>query len=93
MELAIPTSKARPDGSYTPALQPAPGDLVVDKATGDTFASTPLDSELRALGATRLVIAGLQSAYCIRDTTLGALSLDYEVTLISGGCGSVKRNR
>ena len=74
-----------PGWELHPALQPAPGDLVVDKTTGDTFASTPLDGEHRTLGVTRLVIAGLQSENCIRDTALGALSRDYEVTLVSDG--------
>jgi nicotinamidase-related amidase len=32
-----------------------------------------------------LVVAGLQSEYCVRDTVLGALARGYEVTLISDG--------
>ena len=32
--------------------------------------------------------AGLQSEYCIRATTLGALSRDLEVTLVSNGHGT-----
>jgi len=65
------------------ALQVAEDDPVLDKTTGNAFASTPLDSELKARGVTRVVIAGLQSEYCIRDTTFGALSLGYSVTLVT----------
>jgi len=32
-----------------------------------------------------VVIAGLQSEYCIRETALGALARGLEVTLISNG--------
>jgi len=66
-------------------LQPADGDLVVDKTTCDTFASTALGEKLEARGVTRIVIAGLQSDYCIRETTQGALSRGLQVTLVSDG--------
>ncbi len=69
-----------------PALQHvAGGEMVVDKTTCDAFASTPLDDNLKALGVTDLILAGLQSEYCIRETTLGALSCEYAVTLVSDG--------
>jgi nicotinamidase-related amidase len=66
-------------------LEPADGELVLDKTTCDTFETTHLDDELEARGITRVVIAGLQSDYCIRETTLGALELGYDVTLASDG--------
>ncbi len=78
-----------PDSPNSPGwelqLPPGPGDVVLDKTTCNTFESTSLEGELKARGVTRLVIAGLQSDYCVRETTLGALQLGYPVTLASDG--------
>ncbi len=65
-----------------PALQPRPDELILDKTTCDTFESTPLGDELAARGVTRVVIAGVQSDYCIRETSLGALARGLEVVLV-----------
>jgi nicotinamidase-related amidase len=78
-----------PDLPNTPGwelqLPAAPGDLVLDKTTCNTFESTALEGELKLRGVTRLVIAGLQSDSCVRETTLGALQLGFPVTLASDG--------
>ena len=78
-----PDVKGTPGWELHPVLQPAGGELVLDKTTCDTFASTPLGQELDALGVDRVVIAGLQSDYCIRETTLGAIARGLEVTLVA----------
>jgi len=80
-----PDEAGTPGWALHPALQPAEGDLVLDKSTTNTFASTGLAHELSARGITRLVIAGLQSEHCVRATTLGALELGYPVTLVLDG--------
>jgi nicotinamidase-related amidase len=80
-----PDQPGTPGWELHPELQPATGDLVLDKTTCNTFESTGLADELNARRITKLVIAGLQSDYCIRETTLGALQLGYTVTLASDG--------
>jgi nicotinamidase-related amidase len=80
-----PDERETPGWNLHPSFQPAGDDLVLDKTTGDTFASTSLDDELKIRGLTRLVIAGLQSEYCIRETVLGALARGFEVTLVTDG--------
>jgi len=80
-----PDAPGTPGWELHPSLQPADGDLVLDKTTCDTFASTALGEELEVHGVTRIVIAGLQSDYCIRKTTQGALSRGLQVTLVSDG--------
>jgi nicotinamidase-related amidase len=60
-------------------------DLVLDKTTCDTFASTALGEELARRGVRQVVIAGLQSEFCIRETALGALAQGLEVTLVADG--------
>ena len=68
-----------------PSLQPVPDDLVLDKTTCDTFESTTLGDDLAARGVARVVIAGLQSDYCIRETSLGAIARGLEVVLVEDG--------
>lgn len=85
-----PDQLGEPGWELHPAFVPAPGDPVLDKTTLDTFASTDLDGRLRALGAGRLVVAGLQSNYCIRATTLGALEHGYAVTVVSDGHSTIE---
>jgi nicotinamidase-related amidase len=74
-----------PGWEVHPALQPTVDELVLDKTTCDSFASTPLKKELDRLGVMRLTIAGLQSDFCVRETTLGALAHGFTVTLVADG--------
>lgn len=73
-----------------PSIMPAPGEAILDKTTCDTFASTSLGEDLSRRGVRRVVIAGLQSEYCIRETTLGALERGYAVTLVSDAHSTVE---
>jgi len=80
-----PDEPGTPGWEVQTVLHPVPGELVLDKSTNDTFESTNLAGMLEARGIRKLVIAGLQSEFCIRATTLGALAKGYEVTLVSDG--------
>lgn len=84
-----PDVKGTPGWELHPAIIPAEGETIFDKTTCDTFASTTIGDELARLGVRRLVIAGLQSDYCIRETTLGALERGYAVTLVSDAHSTV----
>jgi len=64
-------------------LERRPDEPLVRKAYRDSFAGTGLADVLAALGATRLVIAGAQSDYCVRTTTQAAAVRGYDVTLVS----------
>lgn len=59
------------------------GEHVVDKAEQDAFAGTSL-ADLLPQGAP-LVVAGMQSEYCVRATALTALARGHAVTLVAGG--------
>ena len=80
-----PDVHGMPGWELQPGFAPAGEESVLDKTTNDTFESTDVDAQLRAHGVTRLVIAGVQSDFCIRATTLGALARGYTVTLASDG--------
>jgi nicotinamidase-related amidase len=58
------------------------GDVVVQKQTPDAFHETNLHRELESKGIKKLVIAGLQTEYCIDTTCRRAFSLGYDVILV-----------
>ena len=82
---ADPDQRGTPGWELHPTLVPGDADVVLDKTTCDTFASTSLGETLAKRGARSVVIAGLQSEFCIRETTLGALERSLAVTLVSDG--------
>ncbi len=65
-----------------PTIAPQPNELVVQKRTPDSFHETTLRTELDALGVENLIIAGIQSDYCVDTTTRRAFSEGYEITLV-----------
>lgn len=67
------------------ALPAQSGELVLRKTEPDTFASNPdLGPALAERGVHRLVVAGMQSEYCIAATSRGAVRHGFAVVLVSG---------
>lgn len=62
-------------------LPPRDGEPVIHKAACDAFWRTPLHGLLTGHGADRLVIAGLQTQFCIDTTCRSAVALGYPVSL------------
>lgn len=56
-------------------------DPVIGKQASDAFYGTALESELRALGVGEVIIAGMQTEYCVDSTCRAALSRDFDVVL------------
>lgn len=78
-----PVGAGTPDWDLVPPLERIDGEAIVRKNYRDSFAQTSLRDTLDQLGATRLIIAGAQSDYCIRTTTQRAAIEGYDVTLVS----------
>jgi hypothetical protein len=55
---------------------------VIQKHHPDAFQDTNLQPELESRGIERLVIAGIQTEYCVDTTCRRAYSLGYDVTLV-----------
>ena len=72
-----------PDGSVHRSLEVRATDSVVSKGCSDSFFGTELDESLHARKVSRIVVAGLQSDYCIDTTCRRAVSLGYDVVLVS----------
>ncbi|HUF97666.1 MAG TPA: isochorismatase family protein [Ilumatobacter sp.] len=64
-------------------LQPAEGELVVQKHYGDSFEGTSLEAELAERGVGRLVVTGAQTDACIRSTIHGAFTRGYDTVLVA----------
>ena len=64
-------------------LTPQEGEVCIVKQRFSAFMQTELDLILRRLSIRHLVICGTQYPNCIRATAFDALSLDYDVTIVT----------
>ncbi|APU14967.1 MULTISPECIES: isochorismatase family protein [Actinoalloteichus] len=75
-----------PDLPGTPGWElvhsPRPGEEVVDKRQADAFEGTGLAELLPE--PTTLIVAGMQSDYCVRATSLAAVHRGHHVVLVKG---------
>jgi len=69
-------------------LKPLPGEHVLRKTTIGAFASTPIDSLLRALGCEQLYMVGVSTNMCVESTAREAADRGYAVTLVEDACGT-----
>jgi nicotinamidase/pyrazinamidase len=78
-----------PGAAFAPALEVAPGDVVISKATRrdkDAYSAldgTPLADALRERCITRLFVGGLATDYCVRATGLDARAAGLDVVVLS----------
>jgi nicotinamidase-related amidase len=80
-----PDQLGTPGWEIHPALAPLDGDLVFQKSSPDAFDRTGLQEELARRAVGRVIIAGLQTEYCIDATCRGASALGYQVVLVKDG--------
>ena len=78
-----PDFPGTPGWALHPELLPVESEKVYRKTTTDSFHGSGLLEDLRAAGVTELVIAGMQSNYCIDATTRRAVQEGFNVTLVS----------
>lgn len=66
-------------------IAPEAGDVVVHKTSCDSFFETDLEARLQARGVTHLFVGGCMTQFCVDTTVRRAVSLGFDVTLISDG--------
>jgi nicotinamidase-related amidase len=71
-----------PDWQFVPGLSPAEGETRLDKHFNSSFEQTSLEETLARLGATRIVLVGAATNWCVRATAYGALDRGYDLTLL-----------
>ncbi|QPF84580.1 isochorismatase family protein [Bradyrhizobium genosp. L] len=82
------TERPRPGGPFpdgwtdlVPELDRQPSDIVVTKRTWGAFASTDLESRLKAHGVTQVVITGVATGTGVESTARQAYEAGFNVTL------------
>ena len=70
----------------------APSDYFIVKPRFSAFFHTELDLILRRLGVDTVILAGTTTPNCIRTSCYDALSLDYDVIVLSDCTSSVNSN-
>ncbi len=71
-----------------PRIAPKDGEPVVDEETPDSVLRATLGEELESRGIGRLVLAGMQTEYCVDTTCRRAFGLGYDVTLAADAHGT-----
>ena len=71
-----------PGWQIHPSVAPIEGDVIVQKRYPDSFQHTSLQSELQSRQIQHVVLAGIQTEYCVDATCRRAYSLGYQVTLV-----------
>ncbi len=80
-----PIAKGTKGWEIRAEVVPAPGELLINKRACDAFFETLLEAELRRRGITHLVIGGCVTPFCIDTSVRRAVSLGFDVTLITDG--------
>jgi nicotinamidase-related amidase len=78
-------AKGSPGWHHHPSVAPRAGEVVIEKRRSSAFHGTDLHARLSRLGIDHLVIAGLQTEYCVDSACRAAVALDYRVTLVEDG--------
>jgi nicotinamidase-related amidase len=68
--------------ALVPELKQQPSDITVTKRTLGAFLSTELDAELKAAGATQIVLTGVSTTSGVESTARSAYELGYHVGFV-----------
>ncbi len=80
--------KGTREHSVIEVLKPEGKDLVINKTSYGGFSSTGLDSILRHLEVTNLVIVGVGTDICVETTARDAADRGYHCVLVEDGCAT-----
>jgi nicotinamidase-related amidase len=78
-----------PGGEINPAVEPLPGEAVVEKAFPNAFLETSLDHDLKDAGVDGLIVCGMMTSMCVDATVRAAVDLGYEVSVAHDACATM----
>jgi nicotinamidase-related amidase len=78
-----PLAKGSPGFPHHPAVAPRAGEPVIEKRHVSAFQDTDFHAQLARAGIDKLVVAGMQTEYCVDTACRAAVALGYEVALVS----------
>lgn len=77
--------KNSPEWELLDALKVTSGDIFIDKYANDVFYNSKLQSKLKELNITELLITGCATDFCVESTVQSALAKDYDILVVSDG--------
>jgi len=86
-----PLRPGQPGNDFKPETAPRAGEPVIEKRVNSAFIGTPLESELRRAGCSKLVIAGLTTNHCISTTARMAGNLGFSTWVVSDATATFDR--
>ena len=75
-----------------PALQPLPGEVVLDKLSAGAFATTGLEQRLRHQNIGSVVVTGVSSDVCVTTTAREAADRGFKTIMVSNGCTTLSES-
>ena len=78
-------AKGSPGWFHHDRVAPRGDEPIIDKRHSSAFHDTDLHARLAKLGIDHLVIAGVQTEYCVDSACRTAVALGYRVTLVKDG--------
>lgn len=75
-----------PSWQIDPALEPRKEEIVLNKRSAGTFATTDLAELLRSRGVDRVVITGVVTDVCVSTTAREAADRNFKVVVVSDAC-------
>ena len=82
-EAGHPLEAGTPGWEIHPDIKPHEDEFVIRKRASDSFFETTLQQELEAGSIKHLVVTGCMTEYCVDTTSRRAISLGFDVTLVS----------
>ena len=74
-------------------LTPCPDEVIIEKKTYDGFYETQLDTTLREMGISELILSGVQTDCCVHATGQGAIFRGFNVSLAMDCCDTISAER
>ena len=68
------------------ALEPRPEEIVLNKLSAGTFATTDLERQLRDRGIESVVVTGVATDVCVSTTAREAADRNFKVVIVSDAC-------
>ncbi|ANS76591.1 isochorismatase [Paenibacillus yonginensis] len=72
-------------------VEPAAGEIIVNKHRYSAFINTRLDTVLRTLGIETLIMTGVSTNVCVESTARDGYMLDYHIVMLKDACASYSR--